>query len=77
MFKCQNYRKKGHFKKDYKAPKKLDGRGQDSNQSANLSIKDVQGDPQMLSLNRIELWIVIESALFHASPNKEAFQKYT
>ena len=70
-FNCYNCGKKGHFKKDCRAPKKDTG----AQESAHVT-KEV-GDAMILSVNRpIESWILDSGASFHATPCQEIMENY-
>ena len=73
---CQNYGKKGHLKKDYRAPKKQRDGQQERNQEANV-IGDVLQDFFILFVDNIyESWVVDSGASFHATPHRKYFQDY-
>jgi len=66
---CWNCGKKGHLKKDYKAPKKQRYRQQERNQEANVT-GDVLQDSLILSVDNIfESWVLYSGASFHATPH--------
>jgi hypothetical protein len=73
---CWNCGKKGHLKKEYRAPKKQrDGR-QEKNQEANVT-GDVLQDALILSVDNIyESWVVDSGTSFHATPHKKHFLYY-
>jgi hypothetical protein len=73
---CWNCGKKGHLKKDYRAPKKQRDGQQEKNQEANVT-GDVLQDALILSLDNIyESWVVDSGASFHATPHRKYFQDY-
>jgi hypothetical protein len=73
---CWNCGKKGHLKKDCKAPKKQRDGQQKKNQEENV-IDDVLQDALILSIDNIsESCIVYSSASFHATPNRNHFLDY-
>jgi hypothetical protein len=74
--KCCNCGKKGHLKKDYRAPKKQRDRQQERNQEANVT-GDVLQDTFILSVDNIsESWVVDSGASFHATPHRKHFLDY-
>ena len=69
---CWNCGKKGHLKKDCRAPKKQ----RDGHQEANV-IGDVLKDALILSVDNIaESWVVDSVASFHATPHRKHFIDY-
>ena len=73
---CWNCGKRGHLKKDCRAPKKQGDGQQEKNQEANVA-GDVLQDALILSLdNTTDSWVVDSGASFHATPNKKYFQDY-
>jgi hypothetical protein len=73
---CWNCEKKGHLKKDYRAPKKQRGGHQGGNQEANV-VGDVLQDALILSLdNIIDSRVVYSWASFYATPHRKHFQYY-
>ena len=70
--KCWNSRKKGHLKKDCRAPKKQ----RDGQQEANVT-GDVLQDALILSIDNIsKSWVVDSGASFHATPHRKHFLDY-
>ena len=70
-FNCYNCGKKGHFKKDCRAPKKDTG----AQESAHVTKE--AGDAMILSINSpIESWILDSGASFHAAPCQEIMENY-
>ena len=73
---CWNCGKKGHLKRDCKAPRKQGDGKQEKNQEANVA-GDVLQDALILSLdNTPESSVVGSGASFHATRYKEYFQDY-
>jgi hypothetical protein len=73
---CWNCGKKGHLKKDCRAPKKQRDGQQEKNQEANV-IGDVLQDALILSVDNIsESWVVDSGASFHATPHRKHFLGY-
>jgi hypothetical protein len=73
---CCNCGKKGHLKKDCKAPKKQRDGQQEKIQEANVTC-DVLQDALILSIdNMYESWVVDSGASFHATPNRKHFLDY-
>jgi len=73
---CWNCGKKGHPKKDYKAPMKQGDSQQERNWEENVA-SDVLKDALILSLDNIfESCVVDSGASFHAMPNRKYFQDY-
>jgi hypothetical protein len=70
---CWNCGKKGHLKKDYRAPKKQRDGQQERNQEANV-IGGVLQDALILSVDNIsESWVVDSGDSFHATPHRKHF----
>jgi hypothetical protein len=73
---CWNCGKKGHLKKDCRAPKKQRDGQQEKNQEANVT-GDVLQDALILSIDNIfESWVVDSGASFHATPHRKHFLDY-
>jgi hypothetical protein len=73
---CWNCGKKGHLKKDCRAPKKQRDGQQERNQEANVT-GDVLQDALILSIDNIsESWVVNSGASFHATPHRKHFLDY-
>jgi hypothetical protein len=73
---CWNCGKKGHLKKDCRAPKKQRYGHQEKNQEANVT-GDVLQDSLILSVDNIsESWVVDSRASFHATPHRKHFLDY-
>jgi hypothetical protein len=73
---CWNCGKKGHLKKDYRAPKKQRDGHQERNQEANVT-GDVLQDDLILSVDNIyESWVVDSRASFHFTPHRKRFLDY-
>ena len=70
-FNCYNCGKKGHFKKDCRAPKK------DTGTQESVHVTEEAGDAMILSVNSpIESWILDSGASFHATPCQEIMENY-
>ena len=70
-FNCYNCGKKGHFKKDCRAPKK------DTGTQESVHVIEEAGDAMILSVNSpIESWILDSGASFHATPCQEIMENY-
>ena len=70
-FNCYNCGKKGHFKKDCRAPKK------DTGAQESAHVTEEAGDAMILSVNSsIESWILDSGASFHATPCQEIMENY-
>jgi hypothetical protein len=73
---CYNCGKKGHLKKDYRAPKKQRDGQQEKNQEPNV-IGDVLQDALILSVDNIsKSWVVDSGTSFHATPHRKHFLDY-
>jgi hypothetical protein len=73
---CWNCWKKGHLKKNCRAPKKQRDGQQEKNEEANV-IGDVLQDALILSVDNIyESWVVDSGASFHATPHRKHFLDY-
>jgi hypothetical protein len=73
---CWNCGKKGHLKKDCRAPKKQRDGQQERNQEANV-IGDVLQDALILSVDNIfKSWVVDSGASFHATPHRKHILDY-
>jgi hypothetical protein len=73
---CWNCGKKGHLKKDCRAPKKQRDGQKEKNQEENVT-SDVLQDALILSLdNIIESWVLNSWTSFHATPHGKYFQDY-
>jgi hypothetical protein len=73
---CWNCGKKGHLKKDCRAPKKQRDGQQERNQKANVT-GDVLQDALILFVDNIfESWVVDSGASFHATPHRKHFLDY-
>ena len=73
---CQNYGKKGHLKKDCRAPKKKGEGQQETTQEANVA-GDVLQDALILALdNTSDYWVVDSGASCHATPHRKFFYDY-
>jgi hypothetical protein len=71
-----NCGKKGHLKKDCRAPKKQRNGQHEKNQEANV-IGDVLQDALIISVDNIfESWVVDSGASFHATPHRKHFLDY-
>jgi hypothetical protein len=70
---CSNCRKKGHLKKDCRAPKKQRDGQQEKNQEANVT-RDVSQDALILSVDNIyESWVIDLGDSFHATLHRKHF----
>ena len=70
-FNCYNCGKKGHFKKDCRAPKKDTGAQEYAHET------EEAGDAMILSVNSpIESWILDSGESFHATPCQEIMENY-
>ena len=73
---CWNCGKKGHLKKDYKAPKKKGDRQQETTQEANVA-GDVLQDDLILALdNTSDNWVVYSGDSCHATPYRKFFHDF-
>jgi hypothetical protein len=73
---CWNCGKKGHLKKDCRAPKKQRDGHQERNQEANV-IGGVLQDALIFSVDNIsKSWVVDLGASFHATPHRKHFLDY-
>jgi hypothetical protein len=73
---CWNCGKKGHLKKDCRAPKKQRDGQQDTNQEENVA-SDVLQDALIIFVDNIsESWVVDFGASFHATPHRKHFLDY-
>jgi hypothetical protein len=73
---CWNCGKKGHLKKDCRAPKKQRDGQQERNQEANVT-GDVLQHALILSVDNIYESLVVDSgASFHATPDRKHFLDY-
>jgi hypothetical protein len=73
---CWNCGKKGHLKKDCRAPKKQRDGQQERNQEENAT-GDVLQDALILSVHKIsESWVVYSRASFHAISHRKHFLDY-
>jgi hypothetical protein len=75
---CWNCKKKGHFKRDCKAPKKMvDENDKDSN-SVNVSNESSSDEALIMCCDSKDesCWIVDSGASFHATSNKDCFLNY-
>jgi hypothetical protein len=70
---CWNCGKKGHLKRDCRAPKKQTDGQQEKNQEANVE-GDVLQDSLILSVDNIyKSWVVDSEASFNATPHRKHF----
>jgi hypothetical protein len=68
--------KKGHLKKDWRAPKKQRYGQQEKNQESNVTC-DVLQDALIIFVDNIsESWVVDLGASFHATPHRKHFLDY-
>jgi hypothetical protein len=73
---CWNCGKKGHLKKDCRAPKKQRDGHHERNHEANVT-GDVLHDALNLSIDNIsESWVVDSGDSFHATPHRKHFLDY-
>jgi hypothetical protein len=73
---CWNCGKKGHLKKDCRAPKKQRDGQQEKNQEANVT-GDMLQDALILSVDNIsESWVVDSGAPFHSTTDRKHFIDY-
>ena len=73
---CWNCGKKGHLKKDYRAPKNKGERQQQTTQEANVA-GDVLQYSLILALdNTSDFWVVYSGASCHATPHRKFFYDY-
>jgi hypothetical protein len=73
---CWNCGKKGHLKKDCRAPKKQRDGQRERNQEANVT-GDVLQDALIISVDNIyESWVVDSGASYHATPHRKHFLDY-
>ena len=73
---CWNCGKKGHLKKDYRAPKKKGERQQETTQEANVA-DDVLQYALILALdNTSDYWVVDLGASSQDTPHRKFFQDY-
>jgi hypothetical protein len=73
---CWNCGKKGHLKKDCRAPKKQRDGQHERNQEANVT-GDVLQDALIISIDNIsESWVVDSGDSFHATPHRKHFLDY-
>ena len=73
---CQNCGKRGHLKKDCKAPNKKGDIQQETTQEANV-VGDVLQDALILALhNNSDYWVVYLGASCHATPHNKFFHDY-
>jgi hypothetical protein len=73
---CWNCGKKGHLRKEYRAPKKQRDGQHERNQEENVT-GDVLQDALILSVDNIsKSWVVDSGASFHATPHRKHFLYY-
>jgi hypothetical protein len=73
---CWNCGKKGHLKKDCRAPKKQRDGHEEKNQESNVTC-DVLQYALILSVDNIsKSWVVDSRASFHATPHRKHFLDY-
>jgi hypothetical protein len=73
---CWNCGKKGHLKKDCRAPKKQRDGQQEKNKEANVTGGVLQY-ALILSVDNIyESWVVDSGASFHSTPHRKHFPDY-
>ena len=73
---CWNCGKKGHLKKDCRAPKKKGERQEETTQEVNVAGNVLQ-DVLILALdNTSNYWVVDSGASCHATPHRKLFHDY-
>ena len=73
---CWNCGKKGHLKKDCRAPKKKGERQQETTQEANVAGDVLQDDLILVLDNTSDYWVLYSGASSHATPQRKFFHDY-
>ena len=73
---CWNYGKKGHLKKDYRAPKNKGEMQQETTQEVNVAGHVLQNALILALDNTSDYWVVDSGASCHATPHRKFFHDY-